>query len=234
MIRRRGEGDDRDQDGRADGDDQFEADADVVDHRREPHTVEVDEHADGHHADGDEDLGGLAHVPAEQAAEIARQDEADPGHAANPSGERHHAGEPREHRAVDPTGPLVCVAGQRDLRGQVGRDHDPDDEHRAGEQQGPHEWRARGEVPRAESGEHRRGGADRREAYGERCQPCRPSGRASGCSRTARAWRPRRSPGRYLRVRAVRCRSWFLQRRWVRHRCSRGNPVRRARGSSNF
>ena len=126
------------------------------------------EHADGHHADGDEDLRGLAHVPAEQAAEVAGQDEADAGHAADPARQSHEPGEPAERRAVDAAGPLVGVAGQRDLGGQVGGDQRPQREHRAGEQQRPHERSACGEVARAETGEHRGGRADRGEPDRER------------------------------------------------------------------
>ena len=84
------------------------------------------------------------------------------------------ASTPVNSASIEPmnaTGPLVCVAGQRDLGGQVGRDQRPDHEHRGGEQQGPHERSARGEVAGAETGEHRGGGADRRETDGERREP---------------------------------------------------------------
>ena len=150
--------------------DQFEADADVVHHGGEPHAVDVDQHADEDHADGEQDLGGLGHAPAEQAAEVAGQDEADAGHPAHPAHQGDEAGEPAQVGAVDPADPLVGVAGQRDLGGQVGGDERPQREHRAGQQQRPHERRARGEVAGAETGEDRGGRADRGEADGERRQ----------------------------------------------------------------
>ena len=83
---------------------------------------------------------------------------------------------PRVDPAAAEAGDVAGVAGQPGDAvgidpGQVGRDHDPDDEHCTGEQESPYEGCASSEVARAESGEHRRGGADRREANGEGCQP---------------------------------------------------------------
>lgn len=124
----------------------FEADADVVDHRREPHAVDVDQHADEDDGDREQDLRALGQRPAHQSAEVPGQDEADPGHAAHPAHQGDEAGEPGEVGTVDAADPLIGVAGERELRGEVGRDERPEREDRACQQQRPHERCTRGEV----------------------------------------------------------------------------------------
>ena len=112
----------------------------------------------------------LTHAPAEQAAEVAGENEADAGHSADPAHQGDESGEKAEVRAVDAADPLVGIAGQRELGGQVGGDEGPQREHRAGQQQRPHERCTCGEVARAETGEHGGGRADRGEPDRERRQ----------------------------------------------------------------
>ena len=184
--------DDADEDRDPDRHEDLERDTGVVQRGRQTHAVGVDQDTHQHDGDRDPNLRAGRRLEPEESAEVARHNVSDAGEPADEADQGGVAREPAQAGADQPAGPLVGVARERDLGGEVTGDHRPHEEDEGRDREGPHERRSGERQAQTEAGVHGRGCANNGEPEAERRQlshgwssswvyPKLPSAASSSC-----------------------------------------------------